>query len=116
GGGGGRGGGGGGAAGRGGDARLLVRRPRRHLAAGGRLHAADGSCHRAPARRGHRAARPIHAGAAAPAPAANPTRRSIMTARESERNPFLQGNFGPWRMEGDAPDLEVIGTIPRELN
>ncbi len=30
-------------------------------------------------------------------------------------NPFLQGNFAPWREEGDAPDLEVTGTIPREL-
>lgn len=38
-----------------------------------------------------------------------------MEARESEQNPFLQGNFAPWRMEGDAPDLEVIGELPREL-
>ncbi len=36
--------------------------------------------------------------------------------RESDANPFLQGNFAPWRMEGDAPDLEVEGTLPRELN
>lgn len=36
-------------------------------------------------------------------------------ARESDVNPFLQGNFAPWRMEGDAPDLEVIGELPREL-
>jgi carotenoid cleavage dioxygenase len=36
-------------------------------------------------------------------------------SRESEVNPFLQGNFAPWRMEGDAPDLEVEGEIPREL-
>src|SRR2546428_10861532 len=35
--------------------------------------------------------------------------------RESEENPFLQGNFAPWRMEGDAPDLEVVGEIPRDL-
>lgn len=38
-----------------------------------------------------------------------------MAERESDLNPFLQGNFGPWRMEGDAPDLRVIGEIPREL-
>jgi carotenoid cleavage dioxygenase len=37
-------------------------------------------------------------------------------SRESEVNPFLQGNFAPWRMEGDAPDLEVEGEIPRELD
>ena len=39
-----------------------------------------------------------------------------MTGRESDRNAFLQGNFAPWRMEGDADDLEVVGTIPHELN
>ena len=39
-----------------------------------------------------------------------------MTTRESDLNPFLQGNFAPWRMEGDADDLEVVGEIPRELN
>jgi carotenoid cleavage dioxygenase-like enzyme len=39
-----------------------------------------------------------------------------MNPRESDVNPFLQGNFAPWRMEGDAPDLEVIGEIPRDLN
>jgi len=39
-----------------------------------------------------------------------------MQTRESEANPFLQGNFGPWRMEGDAPDLTVIGELPRELH
>ncbi len=31
-------------------------------------------------------------------------------------NPFLSGNFAPWREEGDAPDLEVQGALPRELN
>jgi carotenoid cleavage dioxygenase len=36
--------------------------------------------------------------------------------RESEQNPFLQGNFAPWRMEGDAPDLEITGELPRDLN
>jgi len=38
-----------------------------------------------------------------------------MEVRESSVNPFLQGNFAPWRMEGDAPDLEVVGELPREL-
>jgi carotenoid cleavage dioxygenase len=36
--------------------------------------------------------------------------------RESDANPFLQGNFAPWRLEGHAPDLEVRGALPRELN
>ena len=31
-------------------------------------------------------------------------------------NPFLEGNFAPWRMEGVADDLQVIGSLPRELN
>ena len=31
-------------------------------------------------------------------------------------NPFLNGNYAPWREEGDAFDLEVAGEIPRELN
>jgi carotenoid cleavage dioxygenase len=39
-----------------------------------------------------------------------------MDRRESDANPFLQGNFAPWRMEGDAPDLTVIGELPRELH
>ena len=39
-----------------------------------------------------------------------------MTTRESELNPFLQGNFAPWRPEGEAHDLEVLGEIPRDLN
>jgi carotenoid cleavage dioxygenase len=39
-----------------------------------------------------------------------------MTARESDVNPFLQGNFAPWRLEGSAEDLQVVGAIPRELN
>ena len=39
-----------------------------------------------------------------------------MNPRESEVNPFLQGNFAPWRMEGVAEHLQVIGEIPRELN
>jgi len=38
-----------------------------------------------------------------------------MQTRESDVNPFLQGNFGPWREEGDAPDLTVLGELPREL-
>lgn len=36
--------------------------------------------------------------------------------RESDQNPFLQGNFSPWPMEGDAVDLRVSGEIPRDLN
>jgi carotenoid cleavage dioxygenase len=39
-----------------------------------------------------------------------------MAVRESDVNPFLQSNFAPWRMEGDADDLEVVGEIPRDLN
>jgi carotenoid cleavage dioxygenase-like enzyme len=34
---------------------------------------------------------------------------------ESEENPFLQGNFAPVKQELDAPALEVIGEIPRDL-
>jgi carotenoid cleavage dioxygenase len=36
--------------------------------------------------------------------------------RESDQNPFLRGNFAPWRLEGDAEDLEVVGRIPSELD
>src|SRR5215472_2676909 len=39
-----------------------------------------------------------------------------MSARESDVNPFLQGNFAPWRLEGTALDLEVVGELPRDLN
>ena len=35
---------------------------------------------------------------------------------ESDRNPFLQGNFGPIRSEDEFPELRVEGEIPRELN
>ena len=31
-------------------------------------------------------------------------------------NPFLNGNYAPWREEGDAYDLEVEGEIPRDLS
>ncbi len=31
-------------------------------------------------------------------------------------NPFLRGNYAPWREEGDAPDLEIEGELPSELN
>ncbi|HVA68529.1 MAG TPA: carotenoid oxygenase family protein [Candidatus Binataceae bacterium] len=31
-------------------------------------------------------------------------------------NPYLKGNFAPWREEGEAFDLEVTGSIPPELN
>jgi len=37
-------------------------------------------------------------------------------SRESETNPFLQGNFGPIGSEDDYTDLRVIGEIPRDLN
>jgi carotenoid cleavage dioxygenase-like enzyme len=36
-------------------------------------------------------------------------------SRESDTNPFLQGNFGPWRSEDDYPELRVVGELPREL-
>ena len=36
-------------------------------------------------------------------------------ADESRANPLLQGNFAPWRMEGDAPDLEIDGQLPPGL-
>ena len=31
-------------------------------------------------------------------------------------NPFLNGNYAPWREEGEAYDLEIEGKLPRELN
>jgi carotenoid cleavage dioxygenase-like enzyme len=31
-------------------------------------------------------------------------------------NPFLSGNYAPWREEGEAYDLEIEGELPRELN
>jgi carotenoid cleavage dioxygenase-like enzyme len=31
-------------------------------------------------------------------------------------NPFLSGNYAPWREEGDAFDLEIEGELPRELD
>ncbi len=34
----------------------------------------------------------------------------------SEKSPFLQGNFAPWREENNFDALEVIGTIPDDLN
>jgi len=39
-----------------------------------------------------------------------------MSERESEVNPFLRGNFAPWREEGVTDGLQVIGEIPRDLN
>ena len=36
--------------------------------------------------------------------------------RESETNPFLQGNFGPIHSEDDFDALRVVGEIPRDLN
>src|SRR5437867_4955768 len=38
-----------------------------------------------------------------------------MSERESDVNPFLRGNFAPWRTEGSADRLEVIGDLPRDL-
>src|SRR5437899_3310252 len=100
--------------GRGGDARLLVRRARRHLAARRRLLLRPGPRRRAPARRVDRSAH--HGpGRAARAPPPRPEREPAMARRESEVNAFLQGNFAPWRMEGVAEDLEVTGRIPPEL-
>jgi carotenoid cleavage dioxygenase-like enzyme len=32
------------------------------------------------------------------------------------QNPYLSGNFAPILMEGDAPDLPVIGDLPKELS
>ena len=31
-------------------------------------------------------------------------------------DPFLQGNYAPWPMEGEIHDLVVTGDIPAELN
>jgi carotenoid cleavage dioxygenase len=39
-----------------------------------------------------------------------------MSERESEVNPFLRGNFAPWREEGVSDGLQVVGEIPRDLN
>ena len=39
-----------------------------------------------------------------------------MQERESEVNPFLRGNFAPWREENVHEGLQVIGEIPRDLN
>ena len=30
-------------------------------------------------------------------------------------DPFLNGNYAPWPLEGDVHDLVVEGEIPREL-
>src|SRR5262249_10295845 len=66
-----------------------------------RLLLARGPRRRARARRPRRTAH---------AAAARPHEEGHMT------NPFLEGNFGPWRMEGVAEDLQVIGAVPRELH
>ena len=36
--------------------------------------------------------------------------------RESDDNKFLQGNFAPWRLEGQAPDLEIEGKLRRGID
>jgi carotenoid cleavage dioxygenase-like enzyme len=38
-----------------------------------------------------------------------------MTTRESDLNPFLQGNFAPIKSEDTVDELQVEGQIPREL-
>jgi carotenoid cleavage dioxygenase len=38
-----------------------------------------------------------------------------MAMTEAGLSPFLRGNYAPWRVEGDAPDLEVEGTLPADL-
>ncbi len=40
---------------------------------------------------------------------------TAIAQRRSDVNPYLQGNFAPWRMEGEALDLDVTGEIPRDL-
>jgi carotenoid cleavage dioxygenase len=37
-------------------------------------------------------------------------------SRPFPTDPFLQGNYAPWPMEGEIHDLVVEGEIPRELN
>lgn len=37
-------------------------------------------------------------------------------SRPFPADPFLQGNYAPWPMEGEIHDLVVEGEIPRELN
>ena len=38
-----------------------------------------------------------------------------MSEHESEVNPFLRGNFAPWRAEEFTDGLQVIGEIPPDL-
>lgn len=35
---------------------------------------------------------------------------------EQQTTPLLEGNFAPWRSEGDVPDLRVVGELPRDLD
>ncbi len=39
-----------------------------------------------------------------------------MTRTFPPDEPFLNGNFGPWRMEGDVADCEIAGELPSELH
>ncbi len=39
-----------------------------------------------------------------------------MSTLASQSNPFLQGNFAPWPTEGEAADLKITGSLPRDLN
>src|SRR5207244_5183031 len=93
---------------------LLERRPRHHVARDRGLPRPRR--HRRP----HRArgpARALHHTCSGRTPPEPTTRRAFrMTPRESDTNPFLGGNFAPWRMEGDAGDLEIRGELPRQLN
>lgn len=38
-----------------------------------------------------------------------------MAAQFPDTNPYLTGNYGPVRMEADAPDLEIEGEVPEGL-
>src|SRR5207249_3567836 len=94
-----------GAARRGRHRRVLVGRARRHLAPDRRLLEARCAGGDAGARCDARSIdRAAHPKGGRPMPT------------DSTPNPFLQGNFAPWRTEGEARDLAVIGEIPRELN
>lgn len=60
--------------------------------------------------------RPIHAASPnAPAPTALPANHSSVSLAFPDEVVF-QGYAAPVRIEGEVHDLEVIGTIPRELN
>jgi carotenoid cleavage dioxygenase len=35
---------------------------------------------------------------------------------QKAQSPFLEGNFAPWRSEDNIENIEIIGTIPNDLN